>query len=106
MRVPNPDYTLKAGLFVHAEILPPAKHEVLLAPRDAIRSEEGRTRVLVVRDGQAAAVPVRLGVIGEHEVEIVSGLQGDERLVVGEAARTLAPGMRVRAVDVASRTSP
>jgi RND family efflux transporter MFP subunit len=95
MRVPNPERRLKAGVFARVEILPRAKSDVVLVPRDAIRREEGQTRVLAVREGRAVAVPVRLGVISEDAVEVLHGVRADDVIVVGEAARTLGPGMRV-----------
>lgn len=101
MRVPNEQHTLKAGVFARIEILPQAKGDVLLLPRDAIRREDGHTRVLAVRDGRAVAVPVRLGVVSEDAVEVLHGVRVDQEVVVGEAARTLAAGMRV---EVASTT--
>jgi len=96
MRVPNPERRLKAGIFARIEILPRAKSEVLLVPRDAVRREDGRTTVLAVRDGRAVAVPVSLGDVSEEAVEVVHGLRVDEEVVVGESARKLGPGMRVR----------
>lgn len=99
MPVPNPDHRLKAGVFAHVEILPQAKSDVLLVPREAIRREEGTTRVLAVRDGRAVSVPVQLGVVAEDAVEVLHGLRVDQEIVVGDSARTLAPGMRVRPAD-------
>jgi membrane fusion protein (multidrug efflux system) len=96
MRVPNPERRLKAGIFARVEILPRAKSEVLLVAREAVRREDGRTTVLVVRDGRAVAVAVGLGDVSEETVEIVHGLRVDEEIVVGEGARRLGPGMRVR----------
>ncbi len=96
MRVPNPERRLKAGIFARVEILPRAKTEVLLVPRDAVRREDGRTSVLAVRDGRAVAVPVSLGDVAEDAVEVLHGLRIDEEVVVGESARKLGPGMRVR----------
>jgi len=97
MRVPNPDHRLKAGVFARVEILPRAKSDVVLVPREAIRREDGLARVLAVRNGRAAAVPVRLGIISEDAVEVLHGLRVDDVIVVGEHARTLGPGMRVEA---------
>ena len=96
MRVPNEDYRLKAGIFARVDIVPQAKSRVLLVPRVAIRTENGHPQVLAVRDGRAVAVPVRLGAISEDAVEVIHGLRVDEQVVIGEAARTLGPGMRVR----------
>jgi RND family efflux transporter MFP subunit len=97
MRVPNDDHALKAGVFARVEILPRAKSDVLLLPRDAVRREDGRTRVLAVRDGRAVAVPVTLGVVAEDAAEVLHGVRVDDEVVVGDAAHTLGPGMRVLA---------
>jgi len=53
--------------------------------------------VLTVRDGLAVAVPVRIGITTEEAVEVLAGLEAGTEVIVGEAARTIAPGMRVRA---------
>jgi RND family efflux transporter MFP subunit len=97
MRVPNPDRQLKAGVFVHVEILPQAK-DALLVPPDAIRTEDGRTRVLAVRDGRAVAMPLEVGLVSEEGTEVLEGLNEGDEVIVGAAARTIAPGMRVRSV--------
>jgi RND family efflux transporter MFP subunit len=99
MRVPNPDHHLKAGVFARVEILPRAQGEAIVVPRDAVRREEGRASVLVVRDGRAVAVPVRIGAVSEDAVEVLHGLRVDEEVIVGGAARELAAGMRVRPAD-------
>jgi len=52
---------IKAGVFAHVEIEPAQRGEVLLAPRDALRVEEGRTRLLAVRDGRVEALPSSSG---------------------------------------------
>jgi RND family efflux transporter MFP subunit len=98
MVVPNPAHALKAGIFARIDILPSAKRDVMLVPRAAVRSEEGANRVLVVRDGRAQSVAVRLGVVSENEAEVLSGLEADSEVIVGTAAREIAPGMAVRVV--------
>jgi RND family efflux transporter MFP subunit len=98
MAVPNPDHRFKAGVFAHVEIEPSSKSNVLLIPRQAIRSEEGRSEVLVVRGGRVVPMPVRLGVVSEQEAEVVEGLTGGEEIVTGEAAQLISPETKVRAV--------
>jgi membrane fusion protein (multidrug efflux system) len=97
MRVPNPEYRLKAGLFARVEILPKAKSQVVLAPRAALRTQEGRTHVLVLREGHAMQTPIEIGLISEDAVEVLAGLNVDDEVVVGEGARNLGSGMQVRA---------
>jgi len=103
MPVPNPDHELKAGVFARVEILPEAKRRVILIPREAVRSEDGRTSVLSVKDGRAVAVPVTLGIVGERVAEALAGVGEGDEVIVGEAARTLGPGMRVRVIEGAVR---
>jgi membrane fusion protein (multidrug efflux system) len=94
MRVANPDHRIKAGVFARVEIFCQAG-EALLIPRSAVRREAGRASVLAVREGETVEVPVRLGVASEEAVEVLSGLDAGERVVVGDAARELAPGTPV-----------
>lgn len=96
MPVPNPDHRIKAGVFAHIEIHPEDGTQVILAPREAIRVEDGRSRLLVVRDGRASMLPVEVGAASETEAEILSGAEVGELAIVGDAARTIAPGLRVR----------
>ncbi len=96
MLVPNPDHRLKAGTFAHIDIEPQAKRQVILLPRDAVRSEGGRTRVLVVRDGRAEAISVQLGIVSGDNAEVLDGILVDNEVIVGESARSIAPGMQVR----------
>ncbi len=98
MLVPNHDHALKAGIFARIEIVPNATRDALLVPREAVRSEDGGTRVLVVRDGRAQAISVQLGVVSESDAEVLTGLDADAEVIVGTAAREIAPGMSVRVV--------
>ena len=102
MRIENTERRLKAGVFARVEILPRAKRDVIVVPTDAIRRQDGRASVLVVRDGRAAAVPVEIGVVAEDAVEILHGVRVDDEVIVGEAARSLGPGMRVRAAGASA----
>ena len=99
MRVPNPEHQLKAGVFARVEILPEAKRDVLLLPRGAIRSEDGRSRVYTVQGGRAVAVPVQLGIVSEEAAEVLHGVRVDHEVIIGEAAQAIAPGMRVKVVN-------
>jgi hypothetical protein len=101
MPVPNLGHQIKAGVFAHIEIHPEGSADAVLAPRAAIRVEDGRSRLLVVRDGRAAMLSVDVGAASDTEAEIVTGADVGELAIVGEAARTIAPGLRVRTVAAA-----
>lgn len=101
MPVPNPEHRIKAGVFGHVEIHPAGATDTVLAPRDAIRIEDGRPRLLVVRDGRAEALPIEIGAVSEREAEVLGGADVGEVAIVGEAARTIARGVPVRVVSTA-----
>jgi membrane fusion protein (multidrug efflux system) len=101
MAVPNPEHALKAGIFARIDIQPSERRDALLVPRAAVRSEDGGSRVMVVRDGRAVAVAVQLGAVSEEEAEVLAGLDPDSDVIVGAAAREIAPGMPVRALVTA-----
>jgi RND family efflux transporter MFP subunit len=106
MRVPNPDHALKAGVFAHVEIVPQAKSDVVLVPREALRTEDGRTRVLTVQEGRVVAVPVALGLVSEDDAEVLRGVEVGAEVVVGEAAGKIAPGMQVKVASDGSEPAP
>jgi len=106
IRIPNLDHRLKAGVFARVEIQPTGKPDVLLVPREAIRTEDAQARVLVVRDGRAVAVPVRLGLLSDSYAEVVSGLTEGDTVIVGGAAHQLAPGIRVRVAELEAQAAP
>lgn len=99
--VPNPDHRVKAGVFAHVDVRPRALADVVLAPRESIRVEDGRSRLLVVRDGLAEAIAVEVGAVDESDAEIRTGAGAGELAIIGDAARTIAPGMRVRVTGAA-----
>jgi multidrug efflux pump subunit AcrA (membrane-fusion protein) len=58
--------------------------DVLTVPAAALVTANGSDAVWRVVDGKAVQTPVRLGVQGTDEVEVVSGLNaGDQIVVVG-----------------------
>jgi RND family efflux transporter MFP subunit len=93
--VPNPDHSLRAGVFAKLEITPRSQRDVLLVPRSALSTEDGVSRVFVIRDGRAQPVAVEIGVVTEDAAEIVRGLDEGDSVVVGEAAKRVVPGMKV-----------
>lgn len=101
MAVPNPGHRIKAGVFAEVEIDPQGDADVVLAPRDALRVEDGRTRLLVVRDGRVDTLPIEVGAVTDTAAEVLAGAAPGEVAIVGEAARTIAPGVSVRIVGAA-----
>jgi len=84
--LPNPDKTLLAGLFADGRVTA-ERREAFSLPDDAIDHADQRDTVLVIRDGKAARVDVKLGLHDEQRglIEIESGLQEGERVITGTA---------------------
>ncbi|MFI5493691.1 efflux RND transporter periplasmic adaptor subunit [Actinoplanes sp. NPDC051859] len=59
--------------------------DAVTVPASAVVSRDGRTGVWIDREGRAERVPVTLGVQGEDVVQVVSGLDAGQRLVVAGA---------------------
>lgn len=106
MAVPNPGHRIKAGVFAEVEIAPQGTSDVLLAPRDALRVEDGRTRLLLVRAGRVETVPIEVGAVSDTLAEVLTGAAAGEIAIVGEAARTIAPGVPVRIVGATAPAPP
>ena len=83
--VPNPGPVLLAGMVAEARIFGPAKTHVLTIPGEAIvRDPQGAPNVYVYHPDRNRVYARRIEVgppIG-GEVEIRSGLNGDEKIVV------------------------
>ncbi|SCL13944.1 RND family efflux transporter, MFP subunit [Micromonospora rhizosphaerae] len=56
--------------------------DAVTVPASAVFSADGRDAVWVVRDGKADRAPVTVGVQGQDLVQIVSGVQAGDRVVV------------------------
>jgi RND family efflux transporter MFP subunit len=67
----------------------------LLAPKSAVRTDGNQSIVFVVRDERAERRAVTVGATEGDQVEIVSGLNAGERIVVDGVA-TLTDGARVK----------
>jgi multidrug efflux pump subunit AcrA (membrane-fusion protein) len=61
--------------------------DAVAVPASAVFSADGRDAVWVLRNGRADQVPVTVGVQGQDLVQIVSGVQAGDRVVVRGADR-------------------
>jgi hypothetical protein len=68
--------------------------DAVTVPAAAVFNAGGRDSVWLVRDGKAVQAPVRLGVTGQDEVQVVAGLGAGDRLVVRGTDKVTA-GMKV-----------
>ena len=101
-RVPNPKRELQAGMFIEARLATAVRPNAVVIPEDAVLPLQGSNFVWVVTDGKAARRQVELGVRTPGFVEVKSGVERAEQVVVGGQER-LAEGAPVQATLVQRR---
>ena len=67
----------------------------IMVPAASVRAEDGASVVFVVREGKAERRAVKTGASEGNDVEVLSGLNAGDRIVV-EGPATLTDGMRVK----------
>jgi membrane fusion protein, multidrug efflux system len=94
--VPNGRRQLQAGMFVEVRLATEVRPKAVVVPEDAIVPLQRAYYVWVVTDGKASRHQVEIGVRSPGFVEIRSGVQAGEQVVVGGQER-LAEGAPVAA---------
>jgi HlyD family secretion protein len=107
----NPPEDLKPGLSASADIITADKKDVLAIPISALvlrekedvdknkkKNEEPEEGVYIVENSRAKFYPVKKGIMGEMMIEIVSGLEEGQEVVVGpySALRQLKDGLLIK----------
>jgi membrane fusion protein (multidrug efflux system) len=94
--IPNSGGTLVGGLFANGRIAATA-HNGLVAPINAVDMRGTIPTVVRIKNGKAERAQVQLGIRdeGSERIEILSGLQAGDTLLVG-AAQGITPGTPVR----------
>lgn len=88
----------KPGAFVRVEIKTDTRRQALLIPKKALVEEDGNPFVFIARDETATRVPVEVGYSSEGQIEVRSGIQlGDRIVVAGQGA--LKEGSKIKVVS-------
>lgn len=85
--VPNPDGVLRPGQFVGVEVVLERREDAVVVPEEAIVPRGGTNFVFVVDGGTARRVEVVLGARQRGRVEIASGVEPGQRVVVAGQQR-------------------
>jgi RND family efflux transporter MFP subunit len=102
--LPNPDHVLRPGTFAEVTLsLREIPNAVALPAQAVVSTVQGKV-VFVVEQGHAKSVRVQTGISNGEWVEIVSGLQGEEEVVV-VGKRRMADGIPVRATSYSLPTA-
>lgn len=93
-RAPNPDRLLLPGMFIEARLATARRVSAVVVAEDAVQPLRTANIVWAVVDGKATRRVVQLGARAQGAVEIVSGVNAGELVVVGGLER-MAEGMAV-----------
>lgn len=93
--IDNSERLLRPGMFVEADVLVERREGVVVVPRDAVAERAGKRVVFVLQGQRVARREVELGLGDDREVEVRSGIELGERVVV-RGMETLTDGSRVR----------
>src|SRR5690606_125413 len=93
---PNPDQILLPGMYLRVRVPQGVDDNALKVPQQAVqRTADGRSNLIVVREGKAQSVPVSTGMIVDGETIITQGLKAGEQVVV-EGFQKIRPGAPVQ----------
>lgn len=93
--VDNGSDLLRPGMFVEAEVLLERREGVAVVVRDAVADRGGKRVVFVLQGQRVVRREVELGLGDDRTVEVRSGVEQGERVVV-RGLETLTDGSRVR----------
>jgi membrane fusion protein (multidrug efflux system) len=96
--VDNPDHIFRPGMIVRAHLVRRNIEEAIAVPFFTIIDREDGKAVFVIEDGVARVRPIEYGIFQRGIVEIRSGLEiGDQLIIVGQ--RKLVDGEKVEVTD-------
>jgi RND family efflux transporter MFP subunit len=92
--VKNPTGQLLPGSYASVHLKLPSKIEAVTVPSNTLLFRSEGLRIAVVRNGRAELVPVILGRDYGDEVEVVSGIQAQDAVIVNPSD-SIVPGQQV-----------
>jgi multidrug efflux pump subunit AcrA (membrane-fusion protein) len=99
IRVDNPGYRLKPGMFAEARVILRRREQAVTVPLSALLERDGVQTVFVVEDGAASEVKPRIAFIQAERAVVESGIdEGDLVVVIGQ--QTLSAGDAVTVAEV------
>lgn len=88
---------LKIGMTVNADIITEEKNNVLILPREAVFSKDGKYFVYLIKENKAKIIEVKLGLKDSDNVEILSGLKEND-LVINPIPEKIKDNVKVKIV--------
>lgn len=82
IKISNPKFELKPGMFVKLGIITKEKNNVITIPSESVLTKEGKTFVYLVENFKAIKREVKLGLDDSNQVEIIDGIKENEIVIV------------------------
>ncbi|MDA3879709.1 MAG: efflux RND transporter periplasmic adaptor subunit [Prolixibacteraceae bacterium] len=82
LEIDNPELKMRPGMFVKAEVIVERRDSSIVIDRDLIQRKRRGNVVYVVERNTAIEKPVNTGIETDDEVEILSGLNVGEKIVI------------------------
>ena len=99
IRIANAAGLLRLGMFLSAQVPIETHANALVVPPQAVyRDQQGRPHVYRVQGNQATSVPVQVGIESQDRVELLSGVQAGDTVILnggyglGEKAKVVPKG--------------
>jgi RND family efflux transporter MFP subunit len=84
--LPNTNGWLRPGMYATVHVLLQERRDVYVLPQSAIVREGPQAYCWVAQGGRAVRTPIKLGLAVGDDVEVASGLKGDEVVVQSQTA--------------------
>jgi len=81
IQINNPEYLLRPGMFVKADIVTNHKDSVIVIPKSIILSRQKGKTVFIIDRGVAAERVIETGLENVSDIEVTKGLAKNERVV-------------------------
>ncbi len=95
--IDNPDWKFRPGMFVKAETIVARKDSAIVIPKNIILQSRNSKIVYVVERGAADDRRIEIGLENPTEVEVIEGLNVDDRLIV-KGYETLSDQTKVKVI--------
>lgn len=101
--IPNPDHVLLPGMFGYVTLVLERHKNTLTLPAECLIIEKEGKFVYTVVDNRVKKVPVETGIDTGIQVEITSGLAGEEDIIVAGKG-SVSEGMQVKTSRITSKS--
>ncbi|MEJ2568129.1 MAG: efflux RND transporter periplasmic adaptor subunit, partial [candidate division WOR-3 bacterium] len=88
----NPDDRIRPGMTADLDIIIEKADNALSVPKQAVMSRDGQSTVLVKKQGRIIPEPVVTGISNEINMEIKSGLEEGDTVIISGERGGLSPG--------------